>query len=187
MIHKCFKSVSKVLWEWFQSVCQSQCFKVICLHRSHRSYPSIRRACFFFLTESVVGPILFWPTKFRFKKFLDQHFFGSKCLNFGTLYNTPAPPPPVPQLLLSNVKNCHNPKSTPKKPKRNSTELSLTRLWLCTPPPQYPQTPTPTHHNTLPTQHPPTQTQLQSKAASDQHIMLSKQQYKHQGQKNQQH
>ena len=46
MFHKCFKSVSKVLWEWFQSVCQSQCFKVVCSHWSHRSYPSIRRACF---------------------------------------------------------------------------------------------------------------------------------------------
>ena len=36
------------------------------------------------------------------------------------------------------------------------------------------------------THHPITQTQLQSKAASDQHIMLPKQQYKHQRQKQQQ-
>ena len=28
--------------EWFQSVCQSQCFKVVCSHWSHCSYPRMK-------------------------------------------------------------------------------------------------------------------------------------------------
>ena len=39
---------------------------------------------------------------------------------------------------------------------------------------------------TLHTTHHPTHPQLQSKAASDQHMMLPKQHYKHQGRKQQQ-
>ena len=37
VFQKCIKNVTKM----FQ-----KCFKVVCLHLSHRSYPSIRRACF---------------------------------------------------------------------------------------------------------------------------------------------
>ena len=46
---------------------------------------------------------------------------------------------------------CHSPNSTSTQPQLNSTELGLTRKWLCTPP-----TPTTTTHPTTP----PTQTQL---------------------------
>ena len=45
MFHQCLTSVSPVFWK---------CFKVVCLHWSHRSYPSTRRACFdqkHFLTQ----------------------------------------------------------------------------------------------------------------------------------------
>ena len=71
MFHKCFKSVSKVLWEWFQSVCQSQCFKVVCSHWSHRSYPSIRRACFSWNN--------FWPKLiFVLKKIRSKEIFVQK-------------------------------------------------------------------------------------------------------------
>ena len=69
VFQKCFKSGSKVLWEWFQSVCQSQCFKVVCSHWSHRSCPSIRRACFqhkenltkFFFSLHILGPNIHQP------------------------------------------------------------------------------------------------------------------------------
>ena len=61
---------------------------------------------------------------------------------------------------------CHSPNSTSTQPQLNSTELGLTRKWLCTPPP-----PTTTTH------HPTTQTQLPSHGASDQPLMLLKQQH----------
>ena len=51
LFKKCFKSVSKVLQKCFES------FKVVCLHWSHRSYLSIRRACFYlrFIIESALS------------------------------------------------------------------------------------------------------------------------------------
>ena len=73
MFHKCFNSVSKVHWEWFKSVCQSQCFKVVCSHWNHRSYPSIRRACcrWFSITCKITNFIDTFCTQTSFK-----------CLNF---------------------------------------------------------------------------------------------------------
>ena len=63
--------------------------------------------------------------------------------------------------ISNNYEYCHNPNST-------STKLGLTRKWLCTPPPPPPH---PTYH----------QTQLPSKGASDQTLMLPKQQHQHLG------
>ena len=58
--------------------------------------------------------------------------------------------------------------TTPNQPQLNSTELGLTRKLVSTPTIP-PQPPTP----------PPTQTQLPSPGASDQPLMLPKQQHQH--------
>ena len=66
-------------------------------------------------------------------------------------------------------KSCHNPNSTSTQPQLNSTELGLTRLLVFIP-----------HHPT------PPGTLLPSNAASDQPLMLPKQQHQHLWQKQQQ-
>ena len=52
VLQECFKhgtSMLQVVQACYKSVAFTRklqgCFKVVCLHRSHRSYPSIRRAC----------------------------------------------------------------------------------------------------------------------------------------------
>ena len=78
MFQKCYITVSKVYQKCFDNVSEvfQKCFKVVCLHWSHRSYPSIRRACLIYakirppdlknITKKFIRPLN--PTKLIYMK-----------------------------------------------------------------------------------------------------------------------